>query len=139
MGAQKNAPKEVLVTLFPHIFHIKPKWNIVCKYLKTKIFSRHSNIIPQMHWTSNIFGYTAAIIGGFWASLNYPILKHLDAALPLNQLTFLHCKWRFVAKARENMLFDLILASFNTEIHFTWLKGYLCYKTILCHKVMLDV
>ena len=32
----KNAPKKVLGTLFPYIFHVKPKWNIVYKYLKTK-------------------------------------------------------------------------------------------------------
>ena len=25
MGGQKNAPKKVLVTLFPYIFHVKPK------------------------------------------------------------------------------------------------------------------
>ena len=29
MDAQKNAPKKVLATLFPYIFHMKSKWNIV--------------------------------------------------------------------------------------------------------------
>ena len=73
MGAQKNAPQKVLVTLFPYIFHVKPQWNIVYEYLKTKIFSRDSNILPQMHWISNIFGHSATIIGRFLVSLNYPI------------------------------------------------------------------
>ena len=68
LGAQKNAPKKVLVALFPYIFHVKPKWNIVYEYLKTKIFSRDSNIFPQMHWISNIFGHSAKIIGGFFCS-----------------------------------------------------------------------
>ena len=45
-----------------------------------------------------------------------------DPSAILNLLTYLHCKWRFVAKLRENMLFNLILACFNTEIRFKWLK-----------------
>ena len=82
MGAQKNAPKKVLVTLFPYIFLVKPKWNIVYEYLKIKIFSRDSNIRPQMHWTSNIFGHSATIIGSFWVSLNYPILNFKKTVCP---------------------------------------------------------
>ena len=90
MGAQKNVPKNVLVTLFPYVFHVKTKWNIVYQYLKIIIFSRDINIIPQMHWTSNIFGHSATTIGVFCISLNCPILnlilngmpkKCLDAAL----------------------------------------------------------
>ena len=84
MGAQKNAPKNVLVTFFPYIFHIKTKWNIVYRYLKTKIFSRDINILPRMHWTSNIFGHSATTI----TKLSNPSLqengmppKSLDAAL----------------------------------------------------------
>ena len=49
MDALKNAPKKVLVTLFPYIFHVKTNSNIVYEYLKTKIFSRDTNILPQMH------------------------------------------------------------------------------------------
>ena len=64
-GRPKKRAQKVLVTLFPHIFHVKPKWNIVYEYLKAKIFSRDSIILPQMHWTSNIFGYSATVIGGF--------------------------------------------------------------------------
>ena len=49
MAAQKYAPKRVFVTLFPYIFHIKSKSNIVYEYLKTKILSRDTNILSQMH------------------------------------------------------------------------------------------
>ena len=38
MDTPENAPKKVIVTLFPYIIHVKPKWNIVYEYLKTKIF-----------------------------------------------------------------------------------------------------
>ena len=64
MGTQKNVPKKVLLTLFPYIFHAKSQWFIVYKYLKTKIVSRDIIIPPQMHWTLNIFGPSATIIGG---------------------------------------------------------------------------
>ena len=84
------APKKVLVTLFPYIFHIKTKWNIVYKYLKTKIFSRDTNILPQMHWTSNIFGHSATTIGVFWVSLNYPILNFKKMVCPKNVWIW-HC------------------------------------------------
>ena len=83
------------MTFSIYIFHVKPKWNIVYEYLKTKIFSRDSNILSQMHWTPNIFGHSATIIGGFGLSLKYTILnfkkmsdmpkKCLDAALTVMQ------------------------------------------------------
>ena len=93
MGAQKNVPKKVLVTRFPYIFHVKPKWNIAYKYLKTKIFSRDSNILPQMHWTSNIFEHSATVIGVFWLSLNYPIIHFKKTVCPKN-VWMRHChKW----------------------------------------------
>ena len=84
MGAQKNAPREVLVRLFPHILYVKSKLNIVYEYLKTKIFSRDTNILPQRQWTLNIFGTTATIIGGFEVSLNYPILNFKKTVCPKN-------------------------------------------------------
>ena len=75
IGAEKNAPKKVLVTLFPYIFHVKTKWNIVYEYLNTNIFSRDTNILPpQMHWTSNIFGPSATTIGSFWVSPGLQII-----------------------------------------------------------------
>ena len=54
----KIAPKKVLVTLFPYIFLLRSKWNIVNEYLKIKIFSRDTNI----------FGRSATTIGGFGIS-----------------------------------------------------------------------
>ena len=44
---KKIAPKKVLVILFPFIFHLKTKWNIGYKYLKTKIFSRDKYPSPN--------------------------------------------------------------------------------------------
>ena len=87
------APKKVLTTLFPYIVHVKTKWNIVYKNLKTKIFSRDTNILPQMHWTSNIFGPPATTIGGFWVSLNYPILNFKKTVCPKNVWIW-HCWYR---------------------------------------------
>ena len=84
MGAQKNAPKKVLVTLFPYIFHIETKSSTVYENLKTKILSRDTNILPQMHWTSNIFGPSATTIGVFWVSLNYPTLNFKKTVCPKN-------------------------------------------------------
>ena len=63
MGTQKNASQKVLATLFPYIFHVKTKWNIIYEYLKTKIFSRDTNIFPQVHLTSNIFGLQPQPLG----------------------------------------------------------------------------
>ena len=83
-GRPKKCAQKVLVTLFPYIFHVKTKWNIVYEYLKTKIFSRDTNILPQMHWTSNIFGHSATIIGGFRVSLNCPILNFKKTVRPKN-------------------------------------------------------
>ena len=75
MGTQEKAPKTVLVTLFPCIFHTKIKGNIVYEYLKTKTFSRDTGILLQMQLTSNNFGNSATTTGVFWVSLNYPILN----------------------------------------------------------------
>ena len=82
MCAQKNTPKKVLTTIFPFIFHIKSKRNIAYKYLKTKTFSRDTNILLQMHWISNIFGHSATAIEGFWVSLNYWILNFKKTVCP---------------------------------------------------------
>ena len=71
-GCQKKSAQKVLVTPFPCIFHLEAKRNIVYKQLKAKNISRDSNILPQMHLTSNIFGHSATII---WGLLNCPILN----------------------------------------------------------------
>ena len=55
---------------------------MICEYLKTKIFSRDTNILSQMHGTSNIFGHSATTTGGLGVSLNYPILNLKKMACP---------------------------------------------------------
>ena len=99
MGTQKNVPKKVLVILFPYTFHVKTKWNIVYKYLKTKIFSRDTNILLQMYWTSNIFGRSVTTIGGVWVSLNHLIPNFNKTICPKNiwiqQLYLLYTNFYF--------------------------------------------
>ena len=93
-GRPKKALKKVLLTLFPHIFQAKTIWNIVYEYLKTKIFSRDTNILPQMHGTSNIFGPSATTIESFWVSLNYPILNFKKTVRPKNVcMRYIPIKW----------------------------------------------
>ena len=82
MSSPKKCAQTVPVTLSPYVFHVKTKWNIVYKYLKTKTFSRDTNILPQMYQTSNIFGPSGTTIEGFWASLNYPILNFKKTVCP---------------------------------------------------------
>ena len=83
-GHPKKCAQKVLASFFLHLFHVKTKWNIVHEYLKTKIFSTDTNILPHMHWTSNISGHSTATIGGFWVSLNYPILTFKKTVCPKN-------------------------------------------------------
>ena len=63
--SKKMRPKSSCHT-FSYVFHLKNN-------LKIKIFSRDTNILPKIHWTSNIFGHSATIIRDFWVSLNYPL------------------------------------------------------------------
>ena len=55
---------------------------MVYEYLKTKTFSRDTNIISQMHGISNIFGHSVTTIGIFEVSLNYPILNFKKTVCP---------------------------------------------------------
>ena len=55
---------------------------MVYEYLKTKIFSRDANILPQTQKTSNIFVHSTTTIGGSWVSLNYPILNVKKTVCP---------------------------------------------------------
>ena len=65
MDAQKKcAQTKILVSFFPYIFHIKTKRNIVYNYFKTEIFSRDTNILLQMHWTSSVCVSSAKTIDG---------------------------------------------------------------------------
>ena len=70
---KKKRPKSSC-NLYLYIFHVKTKWNIVYKYLKTKIFSRDTNIL----WTLSYSHW------GFWVSLNYPILNFKKMVCPKN-------------------------------------------------------
>ena len=128
MGAQQNAPKKVLVTLFPYIFYLKTKWNIVYEYLKTKTFSRDTNIIPQKHWTANIFGHSVTTIERFWASLNNPILNFKKMVCPKNiwmwhpqpgvpQVSHFNVQWSVV---------DIFInfTRFNWTVHDLWLTTW---------------
>ena len=47
---RKYAQKNSCNTFSIYIFHVKTKWNIIYEYLKTKIFSRDTTILPQIHW-----------------------------------------------------------------------------------------
>ena len=90
MGAKKVRPKSSFEeTLFLYIFHVKTKSNIVYEYLRTKIFSRDTNILPQTHWIS----YFWTLSYNHWGVLSITKLsnpnfkktvcpkKRLDAAL----------------------------------------------------------
>ena len=83
-GCPKKCTQKVLASFFLYMFHIKTKSNIVSEYLKTKIFSRDTNILPQMLWLSDIFGHSVTTIGGFWVSLNYPIPTFKKRVCPEN-------------------------------------------------------
>ena len=43
----RNAPKKVIVTLFPYIFHIKTKWNIIYECLEKNLFIKHKYPSPN--------------------------------------------------------------------------------------------
>ena len=95
---KKNVPKKILLILFPYIFRVKFKWNIVYEYLQTKFSLRNTNIFPKMHWTSNIFGLSATTIVEFgymgisklsnpWLQENGIPKKRLDGALSIETLS----------------------------------------------------
>ena len=73
MVIQKKVLKKVFVTVFPFIFHIKTEWNIVYEYSKTKTFQETQTSFPKCIEHQIILETTT--IGGFWVSLNYPILN----------------------------------------------------------------
>ena len=112
------APKKVLVTLFPYIFHVKPKWNIVYEYLKTKIFSRDSNILAQMHWTWNILNLSYNYWGGFRVSLNYPILNFKKTVCPKNV-----CLWHW-----SEGIWGCFLKQTESEFFFASQKYLICFR-----------
>ena len=96
MGTQKNVPKKVLVTFFPYIFHIKTRWNIVYKCLKTFLFKRHKYPSPnalniKYFWTLSynhweFLGITK--LSNPWLQENGMPPKCLNLALPRIWLIF---------------------------------------------------
>ena len=93
-------PKNV----FPCMFHVKPKWNIVYKYLKNKKFFKIPKYRSQTHWTSNIFVHSATIIGGLGVSLNYPILNLKKTVCPKN-VWMRHCRKKVFHKRFSSILY----------------------------------
>ena len=93
-------PKNV----FPCMFHVKPKWNIVYKYLKSKKFFKIPKYRSQTHWTSNIFVHSATIIGGLGVSLNYPILNFKKMVCPKN-VWIRHCCKKVFPKSFSSILY----------------------------------
>ena len=117
--------KKVLATLFPNIFHIKTKWKVVHDYLKTNTFSRYTNILPQMHRTSNIFGRSATTIRGFVVSLNYPILN-FKKTVCLKNVWMLHWSHKTnIEKHSHNSAKTYILI---IKISFWKLMIWFCYS-----------
>ena len=72
--------------------------------------------------------YSIAIFQGLFDSLETPVSSKLMAAS-------MFYYYSVVYDASSNTILLILLASINT-VHF---KGYLCYKTVLGHKVALDV
>ena len=62
----------------------RKNWMKCTLFLSLETVSRDTNILPQMHWTSNNFGHSGTTIGGFWVSLNYPILNFKKTVCPKN-------------------------------------------------------
>ena len=69
----KNVPQKVLPTIFPCIYHMKTKQNIVFIWLKIKIFFIDTNMRPL-----------APNIGGLGVSLNYPLANFKNMVHPKN-------------------------------------------------------
>ena len=115
-------PRKVLVILFPYIFHVKTRLNIVYENLKTKIFSRDTNTLPQMQWTSNIFGHSVTTIGVFRASLNYPMLNFKKMLCPKN-VWMRHWYARFIFNNYRSFVNSLLhLVRFYVGMGFTYVK-----------------
>ena len=129
MGTQKKCTQKFLVLLFQYIFHVKSKWNIVYKYLKTKIFSRDTNILPQMHWTSNIFGPLASTIREFWVSLNFAILNFKKTVCP-KKFWMRHC----VGKERKICIINNTVWGQMQKYKFKTFKVTTDWKLLLKRK-----
>ena len=73
---KKCVQKSSCSTFSIYIYHIKTKQNIVYEYLKTKIFSGDTNILPQMHLISiNTQLQTLGVLGYHWIIQSLPSRK----------------------------------------------------------------
>ena len=80
------------------------------------------SILPQMHWTSNIFWHSVATIGVFWASLNYSILNFKKTVCPKN-VWMRHWYARFIFNNYRSFVNSLLqLVRSYVVIVFTYVK-----------------
>ena len=114
-GCPKKCAQKSSVTLFPHIFHIKPKWTIVYKYFKTKIFSRD---FPKCIKYQMFLGTSLKLLGGFEVSLNYLILNFKKMVCPKNvwmrhwQVMINVTKWSFICLLSSDQCFVITPSQF---------------------------
>ena len=73
MGAQKSSYNTFSISVS------RKNW---IKHSLQMIDAIDTNILPQIHWTLNIFGPSATTIGGYGVSLNYPILNFKKSVCP---------------------------------------------------------
>ena len=80
------------------------------------------SIVPQMHWTSNIFWHSVATIGVFWTSLNYSILNFKKTVCPKN-VWMRHWYARFIFNNYRSFVNSLLqLVRSYVVIVFTYVK-----------------
>ena len=115
-----------------YIFHLKPKWNIVYKYLKTKIFSRD---FPKCIKYQIFLGTNLKLLGGFEVSLNYLILNFKKMVCPKNvwmwhwQVMINVTKWSFICLLSSDQCFVITPSQF-TEL-FSLKLAYLKFLFLL--------
>ena len=81
-----------------------------------------TSTLPQMHWTSNIFGHSVTTIEVFWASLNYSILNFKKIVCPKN-IWMRHLYTRFIFnnyRSFVNLLLQLVRS--YVVMVFTYVK-----------------
>ena len=95
--------------------------------IQTKIFSRDSNILSQVHLTSNIFGPSATIIWGFGVPLNYPILN-----LHAQRTSGCGTVWsKFLFQAEIISLGSHVFGFSNSLFLIVW-KSHTRHESLMC-------
>ena len=92
-------PKNV----FPCLFHVKPKWNIVYKYLKIKNFFKRLEYPSPNALNIRCFWTLSYNYWRFGVSLNYPILNFKKTVCPKN-VWMRHCRKKVFHKCFSNIL-----------------------------------